>query len=156
MSIASAGGDFAANILKIIEDKSYRDPSIFNDLLAADVVLHTPRFWKPITNRDWMMGILSMAPQVIDDFSYHRIWVDGADVLMEFRGTVNGKSLHGIDIFTLDETGRVKELTVMVRPPNVLAALGEKEDALLARLFGAATQAEFDAANGADPTAPAH
>lgn len=142
---------FAERIKAVILEGSYRDPAVFEAMLADEVVLHTPRFWNPVTDRRWLMGILSMIPQVIEEFTYHRQWIDGDEVLLEFRGTVDGKALHGIDIFTLDATGRVCELTVMIRPPNALAALGTKEDAMLKRLFGVASQAEFTAGTANAP-----
>lgn len=128
-----------------IERGDFSDPSHLSERMADDVTLHTPRFWRPITDRNWMIGILTMVPQAIENFTYHRHWIDGDDVIMEFKGNIGSLSLQGIDIFTLDEAGKIKELTVMVRPPNALAALGEVEDRMLKEMFGVATQAEFKA-----------
>ncbi|MFE7060016.1 nuclear transport factor 2 family protein, partial [Streptomyces californicus] len=42
-----------------------------------------------------------------------------------FRATVDGREIHGIDLLHLDEEGRIKEFTVMVRPQSAVQALGE-------------------------------
>jgi hypothetical protein len=38
---------------------------------------------------------------------------------------VNGKQIHGMDLLQFDETGLIKEFTVMVRPASAVQALGE-------------------------------
>lgn len=43
--------------------------------------------------------------------------------------------IHGVDIFTLDETGKAKELTVMLRPEKALTVLGEIEDKFIRELL---------------------
>ena len=139
----SVGENFAQAMRAKMEKKEYLDLSSFDSIMADEVVLYTPRFWKPITDRNWMIGILHMIPQAIEGFTYKRHWVDGTEVFMEFVGNVGKYTLQGLDIFTLNEEGKIKELTVMVRPPNALAALGEVEDKMLHQLFGVSSQAEF-------------
>lgn len=137
--------EFVDFFRKHIERGDFTDASHLSERMADEVTLHTPRFWRPITDRNWMIGILTMVPQAIENFTYHRHWIDGADAIMEFKGNIGKLSLQGIDIFTLDEDGKIKELTVLVRPPNALAALGEMEDRMLKEMFGVATQDEFKA-----------
>ncbi|WOE75492.1 hypothetical protein [Alterisphingorhabdus coralli] len=137
------GENFAASMRSKIESKAFLDPGSFQDMLADEVKLFTPRFWSPITDRNWMIGILCMVPQAIENFTYERHWVAGSEVFMEFTGNVGKYSLQGLDIFTIEDDGKIKELTVMVRPPNALEALGAVEDKMLKELFGVATQAEF-------------
>lgn len=43
--------------------------------------------------------------------------------------------IHGVDIFTLDQTGKAKELTVMLRPAKALTVLGEVEDKFVRELL---------------------
>jgi len=137
--------EFVSFIRTYVEARDFTDPSALAARLADTVTLHTPRFWRPITDRNWLIGILNMVPQAIDGFTYHRSWIDGSEAIMEFKGEVNGLGLQGIDIFTLNDEGKVESLTVFVRPPNALAALGEIEDIMLKKLFGVSTQKEFSA-----------
>jgi hypothetical protein len=139
-SIAAA---FAGKLRRFIDEKAYLDPAAFSEMVADEVVLHTLRFWRPVTDRNWMIGILSMVPQAIEGFAYHRQWIEGNEVVMEFDGKVGDKALHGIDIFTLNERGQISSLTVFIRPPNGLEALAEREDALLQQMFGVARQDDF-------------
>ena len=60
-------------------------------------------------------------------FKYGRQWLsdDGLEWL-EFEADVghSGKVVHGIDLVSLcEETSRIKEFTVLARPPNAVAAL---------------------------------
>ncbi len=134
---------FANRLREFIDQRTYLDPTAFDSMVADEVVLHTPRFWRPVTDRNWMIGILSMVPQAIEGFAYHRQWIDGNEVVMEFDGKVGDKNLHGIDIFSLNERGQIASLTVFIRPPNGLEALAEREDAMLKQMFGVARQDDF-------------
>ena len=135
--------DFADFLQAYIEKGDFSNPAILSEHIAETVVLYTPRFWRPITDRNWMIGILTMVPQAIENFTYHRRWIDGDEVIMEFSGNVVKLALQGIDIITLDDAGKIKELTVFVRPPNSLAALGEIEDRMLKEMFNVGTQDEY-------------
>lgn len=143
MTDQSVAEAFAQRLRRFIDEKAYLNPAAFSDMVADEVVLHTPRFWRPVTDRNWMIGILSMVPQAIEGFAYHRQWIEGNEVVMEFDGKVGDKKLHGIDIFTLNERGQIASLTVFIRPPNGLEALAEREDAMLQQMFGVAKQDEF-------------
>lgn len=133
---------FAAEMRRKINEKRFVADEI-DTILADEVVMYTPRFWRPITNRLWMRAILEMVPQAVENFTYQRHWIDGSEVFMEFTGNVGKLGLQGLDIFTLNSEGKVTELTVMIRPPNALAALGEVEDRMLVEMTGVASQDEF-------------
>ena len=132
-----------------VADPQSMDMDKIADMVADDPILYTPRFWRPITDKNWMTGILAMIPRAVENFTYFRHWIDGNDVIMEFKGNVGKFTLQGIDIFTLTDEGKIKELTVFVRPPNALAALGEVEDKMLLEMMGAATQDDFAAKSSA-------
>ena len=120
---------FIDKLLQIIASK---DHSRMDELLAEQVTFHTPRFLKPHTDRGIITRILQGIPTLIDNFHYERTWPAGDEALMEFRGSIGKWQVHGLDIFTLGDDGRARELTVFVRPPKGLEALGEAEDKLAA------------------------
>lgn len=124
-----------AFIDKVLEIVGQKDPSRLDEIVGETITFYTPRFLKPHTDRNVVKLILQGIPMVIENFHYERTWACGNDALMEFKGNVGKFIVHGLDIFTLGEDGRAKELTVFVRPPKGLEALGEAEDKM-AQFFG--------------------
>lgn len=118
---------FIDNLLKIIETK---DHARMDELIGEQITFHTPRFLKPHTDRNVVKLILQGIPTLIEDFHYERTWAAGNEAIMEFKGKVGKWTVHGLDIFTVGDDGRASELTVFVRPPKGLEALGEAEDKL--------------------------
>ncbi|HEY1720773.1 MAG TPA: hypothetical protein VGG27_05985 [Magnetospirillaceae bacterium] len=119
---------FIAKILSLVKD---RDFTQIPALIAPGAVLNTPRHFKPITDVRHFAAVLLIVPQVIDGFHYSRTWAQGDTALMEFKGTIGGKLIHGLDIFVLNDDSRVQELTVFLRPTTAHAILGEAEDRLI-------------------------
>lgn len=113
-----------------------RDIGAIGELFAESVVFHTPRFLRPITERSHLLMVLKGIIDHVEGFDYYRIFVNGNEAVMEFKGQMNGVVVHGVDIFTLDESGKAKELTVMIRPNKALAAIGEMEDKFLQGMGG--------------------
>ena len=116
---------FIDTVLEIIRT---RDHTRIDELIGEEITFYTPRFLKPHTDRETVKRILQGIPLVIENFHYERTWAAGDEALMEFKGNVGGFQVHGLDIFTLGDDGRARELTVFVRPPKGLQALGEAED----------------------------
>src|SRR4051794_24664251 len=112
----------------------HRDPAALGDLLTDDVRLYSPVTFTPFEGKPMVLGVLGVLLRVAEDFHYighldgtARTSTDGTEapsVVLLFRAVVNGRQIHGIDLFQLDETGLIKELTVMVRPQSAVRALG--------------------------------
>lgn len=107
------------------------DSQVIEGFLAEQVVLHTPRFLRPITDRTHFKIVLQSIPKVLENFRYERTWAVGDEAIMEFRGSIGKIEVHGLDIFHIDANGKVDELTVFIRPTKAHAALAEAEDALV-------------------------
>jgi len=120
-----------AFIEKVLNIVKARDFAQIADLLAPEACLNTPRHFKPITDPRHFAAVLMIVPQVIEGFHYSRTWAQGDIALMEFKGTIEGKQIHGLDIFELNDDNRVRELTVFLRPTTAHALLGEAEDRLI-------------------------
>jgi hypothetical protein len=97
--------------------------------LAEEVILHTPRFRRPITDRSHVAIVLRGILSLVDNFHYERTWATQDDAIMEFKGSIGDVEVHGLDIFTLDARGKVRELTVFLRPTRALEAIGQVEEA---------------------------
>jgi hypothetical protein len=51
--------------------------------------------------------------------------------MLEFETTVDGKYVNGVDIIRCDDTGRIVEFRVMIRPLQAINAVHEQMRAML-------------------------
>jgi hypothetical protein len=120
--------------------KAAKDPAALRALIADDVTVHTPRFFKPVTSADHFLAIITGILHLLPDFEWHRVWPGDGEVLMEFRGHIQGgkTEAHGIELFELDEAGRIHTATIWMRPTSALLEIAEAEDAMVAQMMPAA------------------
>jgi hypothetical protein len=109
------------------------DASLLADVLAEDVELHPPAYWKPRRGPLETMMVLGAVATVFEEFHYEREWIDGRDWALEFAARIGDLKLKGVDLFRLDTDGRIAKLEVVIRPPNAVTALRE---AMEQRLLG--------------------
>jgi len=103
---------------------------------ADDAVLHSPITFEPFEGRHAIRTLLGIVMEVFQDFRYtdELVGADGTIALI-FRTRVCDREVEGIDVVRFDETGRIRDLTVMVRPRSgVEALLGEVAPRLAAAL----------------------
>jgi hypothetical protein len=103
-----------------------RDAVALRDVLAEGVTLGAPPYWNKLAGRPMVHHLLGLIVQTIEDFTYHREWVAGRELALEFRGRVGGMELQGVDLITLDDDGRIANLDVPMRPMNAVAALRDR------------------------------
>lgn len=117
------GGDPAAFLERwhrIVADK---DSAGLRDVLADEVSIGAPPYWTKLEGRDLVQHLLGLVIHTIDDFTYHREWLDGAELALEFTGKVDGLDLQGIDLISLDGENRLCNIDVLMRPVNAVIAL---------------------------------
>jgi hypothetical protein len=104
------------------------DLSELPKLLHPEVRFRSPMVHKPYEGAAITALILQTVATVFEDFAYERAFAsdDGASVGLEFRARVGDRDLKGIDLIRFDETGKIVEFEVMVRPHSGLVALGER------------------------------
>ncbi|MFJ8569754.1 nuclear transport factor 2 family protein [Streptomyces sp. NPDC093514] len=112
-----------------------RDLSALEDLFTEDVRFYSPVKFTPFEGRPMVLGLFGVLLRVFEDFHYvgrfegaAETSADGAQAPAEvllFRAAVDGREIHGIDLLHFDESGRIKEFTVMVRPQSAVQALGQ-------------------------------
>jgi hypothetical protein len=101
------------------------DVDALQGLLADDVVFRSPAVFKPYEGREATTLVLRAVSQVFEDFRYEdRFQGSDGDVLL-FSARVGDRELNGIDLLRFDDQGRIRELTVMIRPLSGLTALVE-------------------------------
>lgn len=106
-----------------------------SELLAPEIVFHSPVTFHPFVGRATVSALLSEVAQVFEDFRYtDELSIDGAHGLI-FKATVAGtdREIEGIDLLRFDESGLIADFTVMLRPLSALVpfaqAMGERAQA---------------------------
>lgn len=108
------------------------------ETFADDAVLHSPITFSPFEGKTAIRQLLAIILEVFEDFHYtdELRGPDGTTVLV-FRTRVAGRDVEGIDLLRFDAAGRVRDLTVMVRPRSgmeaLLAQVGPRLAAAVAR-----------------------
>ena len=99
--------------------------------LADDVIFRSPVVFKPYEGREATLVVLGAVVQVFEDFRYTGQAEGDELAVLTFAARVGDRELEGVDILRFDEYGRVRELTVMVRPMSGMHALAERMRAML-------------------------
>jgi hypothetical protein len=94
-----------------------------------------PPYWNRIEGKAVVAQLLGIIVETITDFTYHRQWVNGAELALEFEGHVGDCALQGIDLITLGEDGLITRLDVMIRPENALVLLRERVGPRMVEFF---------------------
>ena len=100
-----------------------RDIPAIEGLLAEDVSLGAPPYWTKLQGRRMVNHLLGLILQTIEGFTYHREWTDGAELALELTGRVGELDVQGIDLISLDDENKVRNVDVMIRPVNAVIAL---------------------------------
>ena len=102
-------------------------------LLHEDVVFRSPVVFTPYEGREALRVILAAVMAVFEDFRYVREIgaPDARDHALVFEARVGDKKLEGCDFIQTDETGAIREFTVMVRPMSAMLTLAEAMKAQL-------------------------
>ncbi|MET9800143.1 nuclear transport factor 2 family protein [Streptomyces sp. NPDC006368] len=118
-----------------------RDLTALEDLFTEDIRLYSPVKFTPFEGKPMVVGLFGVLLRTFEDFRHVGRFKGAAETgsdgeeapsaILLFRATVRGKHIHGIDLLQFDQTNRIKEFTVMVRPWSAVRALG---DAVLAGL----------------------
>ena len=112
-----------------------RDPAGLSELLADAVTFRSPAVHTPQEGKALTTAYLSAAITVLGPtMRYVREWYDDSSAVLEFRADLDGLVVHGVDMLTWGEDGRLTDFTVMVRPFKGLQKLVELMAAELTRM----------------------
>ena len=100
---------------KLVED---RDAEGLNEILADNVVFHSPVVHTPQEGKPITTLYLSAALHVLnnDSFKYLREVVSGNNAVLEFSTVIDGILINGVDMITWGADGRITDFKVMIRP----------------------------------------
>ena len=112
-------------------------PGGLDELLADDVVFYSPVVFTPQRGKEVTTAYLAAASRALGGgegatFRYTKEVLSGDTAVLEFETSVEGKYVNGVDIITSDDTGRIVEFRVMIRPLQAIQAVHEQMGRLLA------------------------
>jgi hypothetical protein len=100
------------------------DLATLGELLAEDVVLHSPVTFRPYTGRETVGTLLGLIADTFEDLHYTDQLRGPDDVhALVFRARVGDRELEGVDLLRLDADGLIVDLTAIIRPLSGLVAL---------------------------------
>jgi hypothetical protein len=90
--------------------------------------VHTPQVGKALATMYLSAALLVIAN---DTFRYVREVVGPRDAALEFQAEIDGITVNGIDLIRWDDTGRIVDFKVMVRPLKAVNLLHAQMRAML-------------------------
>jgi hypothetical protein len=110
-----------------------RDPSGLDALLAEDVVFHSPVVHSPQCGSKLTAWYLTAALRVFGNpsFRYVREIAGASDAMLEFETEIDGVSVNGVDIIRWNESGRIVNFKVMIRPLKAINLVHQHMAAML-------------------------
>lgn len=118
--MASAVQDFIKNWRTAVEED---DLETMLSLFGDPMTFYSPVLFKPSTERAIIDRIIGFIAEALTDFEYTDIYERPGGAAMVFTARHGELSVEGIDLFKIDESGKVLELKVMIRPLNSALAL---------------------------------
>jgi hypothetical protein len=92
------------------------------ETLRDDVELHSPVLFRGFEGIEAVGTILGHVAEVLEGLTYTDEAVGDGTVVLRFEAKVGELELEGVDYLTLDDEGRVADLTVFMRPIKALTA----------------------------------
>jgi hypothetical protein len=108
-----------------------KDLDLLAETLREDVVLHSPVLFRGFEGRETVTTVLTHVVATLEGLTYTDELSEGNTVALRFKAKVGERELEGIDFLELDEEGRVRELTVFMRPFSALTTFNEQMKARL-------------------------
>jgi len=112
-----------------------KDAAALDELLADDVVFHSPVVHTPQRGRAITKMYLTAAMIVFanDTFRYVREVKGDRDAVLEFETEVGGTHVNGVDMLRWNDQGQIVDFKVMVRPLRAIQMIHQ----MMAQQLGA-------------------
>jgi len=95
-----------------------QDHGLLKSILAENVTFYSPVVFTPQKGRDLTLLYLMAAAQVFNNksFSYTKEIINENHAALEFKLSIDGIEINGIDLITWNEEGMIIEFKVFIRP----------------------------------------
>ncbi|MGH2837562.1 MAG: nuclear transport factor 2 family protein [Thermoleophilaceae bacterium] len=95
-------------------------------LFADDATLDSPVAFRPFVGIEQVSFVLRAVAETFEDFRYtDELGTEAGVHALVFSARVGDKSVEGLDLIRMDDSGQITNLTVMIRPLSGLIALAE-------------------------------
>jgi len=123
-------------IAKWHEAVETKNMSILDEILAEDVTFHSPVVFKPIQGKAMTQLYLGAASVVLDNehFKYVKEIIGERSAALEFTTEIEGVFIDGLDLIEWNESGKMTEFKVFIRPLQAVNKLHEKMMAMLEQM----------------------
>ncbi|MBK8304570.1 MAG: nuclear transport factor 2 family protein [Chloracidobacterium sp.] len=105
-----------------------RDMSGLSNILADDVIFHSPVIHTPQVGKALTIMYLSAAAGLLlnGTFRYVREVVGPEDAVLEFVSEIDGIMINGVDLIKWNADGKIIEFKVMIRPLRAIDTIRQK------------------------------
>jgi hypothetical protein len=109
------------------------DVAALEEILADNAVFHSPVVHSPQVGKERTKMYLAAAFHVLtdDSFTYIREVVSETDAVLEFEVEIDGLLVNGVDMIRWDDSGRITDFKVMLRPLKAINLIHRKMAELL-------------------------
>lgn len=110
-----------------------RNPAGLDALLDEDAVFVSPVVHTPQRGKRLATAYLTAAFHVFlnSTFRYVREIIGPRDAMLEFETEIDGVMVNGVDIIKWNESGRIVEFKVMIRPLKAINLVHQRMAAML-------------------------
>ena len=118
-------------------------PGGLDELLADDVIFYSPIVFSPQNGKELTTLYLMAAGNTFggakakdgtlegSSFKYTKEILEGNQAMLEFETQIDGKYVNGVDIITFNESGKISEFKVMIRPLQAVQIIHEQMQKML-------------------------
>ena len=110
-----------------------QEPGALRDLLADDVVFHSPIVHTPQRGKEVVTRYLEAALHVFFGPTFHvvRKLYGDSDAMLEFESEVDGVTINAVDIVKWNQAGQILDFKVLVRPLKAISVVQQRMTARL-------------------------
>ena len=112
-----------------------QDASIFDSLLADDVIFYSPVVFTPQEGKAITTVYLTAALHIFgsEKFRYVREVYGANDAVLEFETELDGLYVNGVDIISWNEDNQITSFKVMIRPLQAIQKIHQLMAAMLSQ-----------------------
>ena len=105
-------------IIKWHEVVKNRDYNLLESILADDIIFYSPVVYTPQKGKQLALQYLMAASEVFNSssFKYDKEVIGNSNASLEFSLTLDNTDINGIDLISWDESGKILEFKVFIRP----------------------------------------
>ena len=118
---------------QVVRNKDYE---LLSEILDDEVIFYSPVVFTPQKGKKITLMYLSAAAEVFEgnSFSYTKELVEGNNASLEFQLVIDGTEINGVDLITWNESQKITEFKVFVRPLQGVNALHKKMGEMLEKI----------------------